>query len=141
LLGGDLVLGGRGFQLFELQLHLIQKPRCPFRARPEKFALQLLDLKFEMRDQRLLDGEFGLCGGGVSLGQNPSVAFGDERRFQRFDVVGKIEEAGVHDPNKIIKSAICGAPIFRVIQYVAAYPAACGRHVCRGFLQSMPSSM
>ena len=33
-LGGDLVLGGGGLQLFELQLHLVEKARRALRARP-----------------------------------------------------------------------------------------------------------
>ena len=69
-LGGDLVFGGRTFQLLELQLDLIQKPRRAFRARPIKLARQLLDPKLLMGDQGLIIGglgsghrklRFGLC--------------------------------------------------------------------------------
>ena len=44
-LGGELVLGGRGFQLLELQLQLIEQPRRALRARAIELTLELLDLQ------------------------------------------------------------------------------------------------
>ncbi len=75
-----------------------------------------------MRDQRLIGGESGLRDGGVRLGQNPPLALDDEQGFQRVNVVRKIGQASVHDPKKITKLAICGAPILPMIQNVAGSP-------------------
>jgi hypothetical protein len=50
-------------------------------------------------DQRLIGGELRLRDGGVRLGQNPPLELDDERRFQRFDIVGKVREGRVHAPN------------------------------------------
>ena len=55
-LGGDFVLGGRGLQFLQLQLHLVQQPDRALRARAIELALELLDLQLQMRDQGLVVG-------------------------------------------------------------------------------------
>ena len=55
-LGGDLVLGGGRFQLFELQLHLIEQARRALRARPVELTLELGDLQLLARDGRRVVG-------------------------------------------------------------------------------------
>ena len=67
-LGGELVLGGRGFQLLQLQLQLIKQPAGPLRRRPEPLALELGDLQLQMGDQRLIISALGLDRGGFSDG-------------------------------------------------------------------------
>jgi hypothetical protein len=49
-LGGELVLGGRRFQLLQLQFQLIDEARGALRALAEALAVELLDLELQMRD-------------------------------------------------------------------------------------------
>ena len=44
-IGGDLVLGGGRFKLFELELHLIEEAGRAFRARPVELTPELGKLK------------------------------------------------------------------------------------------------
>ena len=62
-LGGELILGGRGFQLLELQLELVEQPGAALGALAEAIAPELLDLQLEMGDQRLVVGGLGPQGG------------------------------------------------------------------------------
>jgi hypothetical protein len=55
-LGGELVLGGRRFQLLQLQFQLIDQPRGALRALAKALAVELLDLELQMCDQRLVGG-------------------------------------------------------------------------------------
>jgi hypothetical protein len=41
-----------------------------------------------MRDQRLVVGGPGFGEGCIRLRDNPSAALNDQRRFQRFDIIG-----------------------------------------------------
>ena len=88
-LGGELVLRGRGFQLLELQLQLIEQTPCALRARSVSIPLELLDLQLQMGDQ-------GLVVGGLGPGPSELGARGEQRRLERFNVVGKGVEASVH---------------------------------------------
>jgi hypothetical protein len=105
-----------------LQLHLVEQPRRAFRTRSEQFPRHLLDLKLQMRGERQIGGELRLRDGSVRVGQNPPFAFNDEQGSQRVNVVRKIGQASVNDPNRSTKSAICGAPILPMIQNVAGLP-------------------
>jgi hypothetical protein len=67
--------------LAELQCQLVEQPAPVLRGRPEPRALQLGDQQFQMRDRRL-------GAGGPRLGLAACRAFGEERRLQRFEVVG-----------------------------------------------------
>jgi len=53
LLGRKLVLAVRGFQLLELELHLVEQARFALIARSEQAALELLDDQLLMGDQGL----------------------------------------------------------------------------------------
>ncbi|PYE88079.1 hypothetical protein C7477_109124 [Phyllobacterium leguminum] len=66
-LRGDLVLGGVGFEFFELQFHLLDQPGAAFRASAILLASQFVYLELQMSDQGLGDrnnganvGQFGL---------------------------------------------------------------------------------
>lgn len=54
LLGRNLVLGGVGLQLLELQLHLVEQPRLALAALAIELTPQLLDGEPRMGDQRVL---------------------------------------------------------------------------------------
>src|SRR5205823_9847085 len=56
--GGKLIFGGRGFELFQLELHLVEKLRLALAALAIKLASHLFDRELEMGDQCL-----GLVGG------------------------------------------------------------------------------
>ncbi len=88
-LGGELVLRGRGFQLLELQLQLIEQTPCALRARSVSIPLELLDLQLQMGDQ-------GLVVGGLGPGPSELGTRREQRRLERFNVVGKGVEASVH---------------------------------------------
>jgi hypothetical protein len=102
-LGGDLILGGRTLQLLELQLCLIQNPRCAFRARAIELARQLPDLQLLVSNQGLIIGGLGsghrefrfrmCCPGRFN---DANTARGDQRRLQRFDVVRKGLATRIH---------------------------------------------
>jgi len=92
LLGGKLVLGGRGFQLFQLQFHLVQKAGGALGARPKALAVEFRDHQLQMGNQRLIVRkpglgccEFGLCC--------------DQRRLERFNVIGNIGRQ-IHDESE-----------------------------------------
>ena len=53
LLGGELVLGGGGLELLELQLELVEQPRLALGPRAVEGALELLDLELQRGDHRL----------------------------------------------------------------------------------------
>ncbi len=81
VLGGSGVLGGARFQFLELQLQLVEQPAPVLRRRPEPLALQLGDQELQMRHH-------GFGAGCTRLGLDPGRTLGEERRFQRRDVVG-----------------------------------------------------
>ena len=63
----------------------------------EQLPPQLLDLELQMRDQRLVVGQPGLRRRRVGFGRKPPLALDDQRRLQRFDVVGNRLRLRVHD--------------------------------------------
>ena len=102
-LGGDLVHGGRTLHLLKPQLDLIQNPRCAFRARAIELARQLLDPQLLVGNQSLIIGGLGsghrqfrfrvrrpACFG------DALTASGDQRRFERFDVVRRCAKTRIH---------------------------------------------
>ena len=59
VLGGDLVLGGGGLQLFKTQFHLIEKPRRPLGSGSVDLPLEFGDLQVLTRDGRRVVGQLG----------------------------------------------------------------------------------
>jgi hypothetical protein len=124
LLGGELILGGAGLQLFQLQLQLVEQTAGPLRRRPEPLTLELGDLQLEMGDERLAVGALSLSGGGLSDGYGrisagqitigarciPLGLHARQRRLQRFDIVRNRGGQALHDPDGIILLSACGAP-------------------------------
>ncbi len=89
LFGRQLVFGRRCFQVFELQLHLLQQPRLALRAAAVKLPAQLLDLKLEMADQcfrarqiRLGIGRFGAGINELNLRLKAGRALGNNHRMR-----------------------------------------------------------
>jgi hypothetical protein len=108
-LGGNLVLGGRTLEFLEPQFHLINEPHTAFRVLAIELARQLLDLQSLMGDQGLIVGYLGL--GNRQFRLDPDrpgrfvdalVALGNQRRFQRIDIVRYGFNGIVHAGNRII---------------------------------------
>jgi len=75
LLRRQLVLGGSGLQLLQLQLHLLQQPVLALRAVAINCPPELLDLQPEMSDQRLRAGVH-------RLGFQTGGALGEDHRMR-----------------------------------------------------------
>jgi hypothetical protein len=82
LLGRDLVLGGRRFQLLERKLHLVEQTRLALVARSKQIALELLDRQSHLRDQGLRARCFG------TRLRKLRVAL-QQQALERIDVVGQ----------------------------------------------------
>lgn len=85
----ELVLAGRRFQLFELELQLVQQARLALGARAVEFVPELLDFQIQAGDQRLGvrrhppgPGRFGFRGVRPRLGLRQGGA-------QAGDIVGR----------------------------------------------------
>ena len=91
LLGRQFVFGRGRFQLFELELHLLQQSRLALRAMAVQRSPQLLDLELEMTDQcfgarqiRLGVGRFGARINELRLGSNkPALGLERARRARQ----------------------------------------------------------
>jgi hypothetical protein len=74
--------GGRGFELFQLELHLVEKPRLALAALAIEFASHLFDRELEMRNQ---------CLGAGNMGRRPRklCVAGAKQTLQPLDMIGK----------------------------------------------------
>jgi hypothetical protein len=116
-------------------------------------AFELLDHELQVKDESLIVGDLGLSDGGQRDGLCGARAgfsgkrdgFGGVRAgynqggLERFDVVGKVSEINAH---ALIYNANAGRSETkkRIKTKLLSYPAAFGRQVCWGLLQSIPSS-
>jgi len=100
-----------------------------------QLSRQLGDLQLLVRNQSLIVGGFGLGHRQFGCDLFCPVVRGKQRRLQRIDIVRQVVAGSGHAK---IESQI---PAADLAQTANAYPARCGRNVCRGFRQSMPSSM
>ena len=120
-----LVLAGRRGQFLELQLHLVEQPLAALGARAEELTLHLGDHQLKMLDQRHGAGQLG--------------ARFRQRRLQRIHVVGqrirRVRHARMESRDAALVTLRSPTDSQCRVQ-----PAACGRHVCCGSRQSMPSS-
>jgi hypothetical protein len=101
---GQLIFGGVGFQLLELQRQLIDESCRSLRAGTVELALQLGDPQFLMRDQGQVFRRLGpchreVCCARVTLRSHLSNlrAFDCQCRLQRINVVRQICNVIVHD--------------------------------------------
>jgi len=82
LLGRKLILGRCGFQLLELELHLVDQAGLALVVRAKQIALELLDRQPQMRDQGLRDR-------GLGTRQRKLRVARQQQPFQRLDIVGE----------------------------------------------------
>ena len=88
-LGGEVILAGVGFEVFELELHLLEQAAAALGTRTVLLAPELCDLQFEVRDDRLDGALAGNRIGGARLGFVGALQGGDEQHLERFDIVRK----------------------------------------------------
>ena len=144
---GQLIFGGVGFQLFELQRQLIDELRRSLRARTVELALQLGDPQFLMRDHGQVFRRLGpchsqLCGAGIAFRDHLSHlrAFNCERGLQRINIVRQIRNVIAHHRRESHSARVRQLFILYAKSIFSVHPAASGRQVCCGCLQSIPSS-
>jgi hypothetical protein len=101
---------------------------------PKALALQFGDDQLQMPDHRL-----GARGTGFRL--LAGRALGDQCRLERVDRVGENVGSDRHGRDSTTIARPCDDLAQWVSQFVAPYPTACGRQLCSGLRQSMPSSM
>jgi len=110
LLRRQFVFRGAGFQLLERERQLLDQTRRSFRSFPVYLALQLVDPPLLLGDQRHVFRRLGAGDREFGRGLQSLRARDDQRRSQRVDVIGKSVVSRVHRGERIINSAICGAP-------------------------------
>ena len=120
------------FQVGKLQLKLIEQ-RATLRGLSELFVPQLLDRELELLDQQRPRLGFGFRGqAGRSLRA--------QHRLQRDHIIGE-RIVGAHRNEENHNTPVAVWTDDRAIDSNRRdQPAACGRHVCCGIRQSMPSS-
>jgi hypothetical protein len=115
-LSRTLVFGCRSFQLFELELHLVEEPLRAFGSRAVKLALELLDGELQMGNQGFGARDAGLRASSFRLS---TAGFGgilprldprrDDERLQRLDIIGKRIARNLHDASESqIEFAVIG---------------------------------
>ena len=87
-------------------------------------------------DQRQVAGLLRQRRGGLGGDPGDIGACRQERCLERIDVVQKSGKLGVHSRSE----SRTGPPWYRFQQPTACYPADCGRQLCCGGRQSIPSS-
>ena len=145
-LGGNLILGRRAREFLERQLHLVEQSHRPFRARAVELTRQFCELQSLVGDQGFILGGLGL--GDRQLGFDPRrpLALAINTACSAAMSSGRVS-GGVTSP--IIA---CRLPRFAsqpwgeskghtTIGCAGVQPANFGLQVCRGFRQSIPSSI
>ena len=130
--GGEFVFTGA--RLLELELELMEELGAALGRWPEALAPQFGDDQFEMRHH-------GLGPSGPGLGLLAGLALGGQCCFERVDPVGENVGCDRHGRDSTTVAGHCDQLAQWVSQLVAPYPTACGRQLCSGLRQSMPSSM
>jgi hypothetical protein len=108
-------------------------------ARFGEQQLEALDLEPEGGDLPDLVRECGVPFGKLRLGGLPRRALDTQHRVRRGEVVGQEVEA-VHATDSSTWPPTCRPKAVHPSHRAAAQPAATGLQVCRGILQSIPSS-
>lgn len=88
-LGSNIVLGGVGLEIFELQFHLVEQAAGALGAGAVLLAPELGDLQLEVRDHGLGGALPGMGIGELGLGLIGSLGRARQQRLERFDIVRK----------------------------------------------------
>src|SRR5262249_25451322 len=118
--------------LLELKLQLIDQTRLALIARPKQVALELLDHQPQIGDQSLSVRRLG------TRIRQLGVA-GANQLLEYLDVVGK-RIISAHADDRTTTCYTCRSIDRTSDSQCRNQPAACGRHVCCGSRQSMPSN-
>ena len=106
----DVVLGGCGFLLGELQLKLIQKPCSTLRPDPKPLPLELCNLELEMSDGCIGGGSVGLGGGQLRLSLISAQLRFDEGCSERLDIARLGCARSIHEPSESWIFALVAPP-------------------------------
>ena len=96
-LGGEAVLAGVGFEIFEMKLHLLEQATAALGARAVLLAPKPGDLQLETRDDRLNGALAGDRTGGARLGLVGTLQRSGEQRLERSNIVRKGRNSRCHE--------------------------------------------
>ena len=110
----QFVLGRCRFEIFELQLHLLEKARLAFRAAAVELPAQLLDRELEVCDERFRARQIGLGVGRLgtslrelSLRRDARRALGEDHRMSIGKVGGKRFGGSGHGARESYPPPLC----------------------------------
>ena len=131
-LGRQFLFGRRRLRVLEGEFGLLDEPLAPLGLLAPHLVLQLGDDELLVGDQSLVFGGHGPGDGEVG---NQPVALGDKSRNLLLRKPNLLRHEGIESCSQALVASqnATGHKLF--------YPAACGRQVSCGFLQSIPSSM
>jgi hypothetical protein len=107
-LGGDLVLARRTRELRERQLHLVDEPHRPFRARAVELTRQFCDLQSLMGDQGFIFGDLGLGERQLSFDPRRPFALGDQRGDRVRERLGRRHKSDYCMPSTALRVSTAG---------------------------------
>ena len=129
-----------GLQLFELQRQLIDQPRRAFRPLAVDLALEFGDPQLLLGDQRLSSDALARATASSAAISNAFARSIASAAFRAATSSGKGVAISIHGRSKSQIGCVVTPQNARSRRFFAQ-PALCGRQVCRGFLQSIPSSI
>ena len=135
----QLVEGGGRLQLLQLQLVLVQQALAALGGLAEVRPLELGDLQLEVGDQGGVGRCLGFHHAGARLGGVGPKLGRSEGGAERCDLLQTGLKLFRHEGSRARIGAL-EAPRRAPESLRRSYPAACGRQLCWGFLQSIPSS-
>jgi len=147
LLCGEIIFGGRGFQLLELQLELVKQPGAALGTLAEAIAVELLDPQLEVGDQSLVVGDLGPQRGSFRRHRRSMRTRCDEQPLQALGIIGQEIDRRHRvytraQTRRLVVNSMRADSIRRtgVCEAKRPQPASSGRHVRCGWRQSIPSS-
>jgi hypothetical protein len=127
-LGCHLGFGCGLFQIGELKLELLDQPGAALRGSTEPVMAQLGDGELELLNHQRAGLRLG-------FGRRPRGTLCHQHRLQRSDIVGERIIGARHAAMESQSAAL----VIPSHAGLVIHPAACGRHVCCGARQSIPS--
>ena len=147
VLGGQLILGRRGFEFLELQLELVKQPGAALGTLAEAIAVELLDPQLEVGDQSLVVGDLGPQRGSFRRHRHGMRTRCDEQPLQALGIIGQEIDRRHRvytraQTRRLVVNSMRADSIRRtgVCEAKRPQPASSGRQVCCGWRQSIPSS-
>ena len=138
-LGGHRHRGSGLLELFELQLELLDQPAPALGGLSVLLVPRLGEQQLHALDLERKKVPFSLQLPGLGLSRDPRRALSQDHRVRRGEVGG--QRFGGHRHAQSIQIGVMAYRVTHPLKSIGrGYPAACGRHVCCGIRQSIPSS-